>query len=171
MKKLVLAALVILSAQSVFAQAPEVILENDGTKILKGFVTKQILVNDSAFSWFTENQKAYTPYAASLQALKNKKDSVRFLVFGGTWCGDTKTILPKFFSLSEAAGISQDQITLLGVDRSKKTIQHLSEAFNITNVPTIIVLKDGKEIGRVVEYGKSGMFDKDLGEILSARTK
>jgi hypothetical protein len=55
----------------------------------------------------------------------------------------------------------------LGVDRSKKTIQHLSEAFNILNVPTIIVLKDGKEIGRVVEYGKTGMFDKELGEIIS----
>jgi hypothetical protein len=27
-------------------------------------------------------------------------------------------------------------------------------------------MKEGKEIGRVVEYGKSGMFEKDLGEIL-----
>ena len=71
----------------------------------------------------------------------------------------------------EAAGISQDHITLLGVDRNKKTIQHLSEIFQIINVPTIIVLKQGKEIGRVVEYGKSGMFDKDLGEIISGQTK
>jgi hypothetical protein len=37
------------------------------------------------------------------------------------------------------------------------------------NVPTIIVLKDGKEIGRVVEYGKTGMFDKELGEIISGQ--
>jgi len=36
-------------------------------------------------------------------------------------------------------------------------------------VPTIIVLKDGKEIGRVVEYGKTGMFDKELGEIISGK--
>jgi hypothetical protein len=55
------------------------------------------------------------------------------------------------------------------VDRSKKTIQHLSETFHIINVPTIIVLKDGKEVGRIIEYGKSGMFDKDLGEVITRK--
>jgi hypothetical protein len=106
-----------------------------------------------------------------LQTLKSSKDSLSFLVFGGTWCHDTQFILPKFFSLTDAAGISQDKITLLGVDRSKKTIQHLAENFSVVNVPTIIVLKGGREIGRVVEYGNSGMFDKDLGEIISGQKK
>ncbi|MBK7291849.1 MAG: thioredoxin family protein [Chitinophagaceae bacterium] len=52
------------------------------------------------------------------------------------------------------------------MDRAKKTLSHLTEALNITNVPTIIVMKNGKEIGRVVEYGKYGLFDMELGEIL-----
>ena len=59
-----------------------------------------------------------------------------------------------------------DQVTLIGVDRQKKTFSHLSDALNIVNVPTIIVMKNGKEIGRVVEYGKYGLFDQELGEIL-----
>jgi hypothetical protein len=33
-------------------------------------------------------------------------------------------------------------------------------------VPTIIVMKSGKEIGRVVEYGKSGEWDKELLELI-----
>ena len=41
----------------------------------------------------------------------------------------------------------------------------------MVNVPTIIVMKDGKEIGRVVEYGKNGMFDKELGEIINHTVK
>jgi hypothetical protein len=45
-------------------------------------------------------------------------------------------------------------------------LSHLAEALDIINVPTIIVMKNGKEIGRVVEYGKYGMFDKELGEII-----
>jgi thiol-disulfide isomerase/thioredoxin len=171
MKQVVFLAIAVLSLATAFAQAPEIIHDNSGEKILKGFLNEKDLAADTAFAWFAQNQKGYSPYTSTLQSLKANKDSVSFLVFGGTWCHDTQFILPKFFSLSEAAGISQDQITLLGVDRSKKTIQHLSERFNITNVPTIIVLKDGKEIGRVVEYGKSGMFDKDLGEILAARPK
>src|SRR5215203_2044929 len=167
MKKIVFVLMAAVSFQLLFAQAPEVISDTNGEKILKGFMSKQDLAGDTAFTWFAQNQKGYLPYAAALQSLKTNKDSVQFLVFGGTWCHDTQFILPKFFSLSDAAGVSQNQITLLGVDRGKKTIQHLSETFNILNVPTIIVLKEGKEIGRVVEYGKTGMFDKELGEIIS----
>jgi thiol-disulfide isomerase/thioredoxin len=167
MKKLIFTTVSFFLFCSVYAQAPEVSRDNEGVKVLKGFVTKQELANDTAFKWFGENQRGYTPYSTALQALKTNKDSVSFLVFGGTWCHDTQFILPRFYSLTDAAGFGQDKITLLGVDRSKKTIQHLSEAFNILNVPTIIVLKDGKEIGRVVEYGKTGMFDKELGEIIS----
>ena len=170
MKKLVFTTVSFFLFYSVYAQAPEVSRDNEGAKVLKGFVSKQELANDTAFKWFGENQKGYTPYATALQALIANKDSVSFLVFGGTWCHDTQFILPKFYSLTEAAGLGQNKITLLGVDPSKKTIQHLSEAFNILNVPTIIVLKGGKEIGRVIEYGKTGMFDKELGEIISGHT-
>jgi thiol-disulfide isomerase/thioredoxin len=108
------------------------------------------------------------PNAQALQNLQQYKDSVQLLVFMGTWCEDSQNIIPKFFSLTEAAGFSMDRVTLIGVDRNKKTYSHLTDALNITNVPTIIVYKKGKELGRVVEYGKYGLFDKELGEILSA---
>lgn len=48
----------------------------------------------------------------------------------------------------------------------KKTLGNLADAFGITNVPTIIVMKEGKEIGRVVEYGKTGRFDKELADMM-----
>ena len=85
----------------------------------------------------------------------------------GTWCEDSHFIIPKFYTLVDAAGFSRERITLIGVDREKKTLSHLDEAMNIKNVPTIIVMKNGKEIGRVIEFGKYGLFDKELGEILS----
>ena len=75
-------------------------------------------------------------------------------------------IIPKMFALADAAGFSQNRITLIGVDRAKKTLSPLADALNIKNVPTIIVMKNGKEVGRVIEYGKYGMFDKELGEII-----
>jgi hypothetical protein len=37
---------------------------------------------------------------------------------------------------------------------------------NITNVPTIIVMKNGKEVGRVIEYGTIGKWDKELSDIV-----
>jgi thiol-disulfide isomerase/thioredoxin len=168
MKRVLITALVIFWVQIVSAQT-EVTREANGTKILKGFMTKQELATDSSFTWFAENQKGYTPDQNALQLLRANRDSINIVAFGGTWCGDTKYILPKFFVLADAAGLSPDRVTMLGVDRSKKTIQHLSEAFGITNVPTLIVMKNGKEVGRVVEYGHTGLFDKDLAEILGKK--
>ena len=156
-------------SQLIFAQAPEVSRDAEGHKVLTGFLSRQQLATDTAFTWFSQNQKDYVPEQNALQSLRINKDSVNIIAFGGTWCEDTQNILPKFFVLADAAGLPQDRITLLGVDHSKKTIQHMSEVFGITNVPTIIVMKNGKELGRVVEYGHSGVFDRDLAEILAKR--
>jgi thiol-disulfide isomerase/thioredoxin len=167
MKKLFAFLMVAGLAFSAKAQDTQVTMESNGTKIIRGFFTEKDLATDSAFLWYGQNRKGFVPEQNALNTLKAQKDSINFVVFGGTWCGDTKNILPKFFALTDAAGFSQDRVTLIGVDRSKKTIQHLSEAFNVINVPTIIVMKNGKELGRVVEYGRYGMFDKEIGELLS----
>lgn len=158
-----------ISLVSSAAAQQEISHDASGTKIIRGFMTQKDLASDTAFAWYAQNQKGYVPFADALTAFKAQKDSVHFLVFGGTWCGDTQNLLPKFFALTDAAGISQNRITMVGVDHGKKTVHNLTEAFGVTNVPTFIVLKNGKEIGRVVEYGKYGMVDKELGEILSRR--
>jgi hypothetical protein len=36
-------------------------------------------------------------------------------------------------------------------------------------VPTFIVLVDGKEVGRVLEHGKTGYMEKELGEIIAVQ--
>jgi len=52
-------------------------------------------------------------------------------------------------------------------DRAKTSLYNLHNLFHIVDVPTFIVMKDGKEVGRVVEYGKEGQIDKELGEIVN----
>ena len=89
-------------------------------------------------------------------------------MFIGTWCEDSHFIIPKFYTLLDAAGFPLNRITLIATDRDKKTLSHLAEALAIKNVPTIMVMKNGKELGRVVEYGKYGMFDKEMGEIINS---
>ena len=164
MKKAFILAISIIFLSTAHGQT-EFIYEPGGAKIIKGFMTRTDL--DTAYTWFRQNQQGYVPEAAALKAFATKKDSFNVIVFGGTWCGDTKGLLPKFFSLADASGFSNDRITLIGVDRSKKTLHHLTEAFGVTNVPTFIVMKNGREVGRVVEYGKYGLFDKELGEIVA----
>ena len=146
----------------------EVLTERPGEKTLKGIISREILQNDISFIWYAENLKGYAPNIVAVEGLKKNADSIQLVVFMGTWCEDSHNIIPKFYSLTDAAGFSKDRITMIGVDRSKKTLGHLAEAFNIKNVPTILIFKNGKEMGRVVEYGKYGVFDKELGEIINS---
>ncbi len=135
--------------------------------ILNGIISKYILQNDTEFnSWYDPNQSAYAPDTDILNAMEAAKDKVEFIVFGGTWCEDTQFVLPRFFKLQELSGFPDSSISFFGVSRVKKTIGNITAAFNIVNVPTIIVMKDGREIGRVVEYGKTGKWDRELADLL-----
>jgi thiol-disulfide isomerase/thioredoxin len=171
MKKMfILLACISLIGASIFAQSQAEISRDDkGNKVLKGIISRKELETDTAFAWYAENLKGYTPQSQALSELK-KKPNIEFIAFLGTWCSDSKFIIPKFFSFLDAGGFPSDKVTLIGVDHDKKTLSHLAEAMNVIDVPTIIVMKDGKEMGRVVEYGKYGLFDKELGEIMASIT-
>ena len=151
-----------------FAQTQYEVTNDGQDKILKGIISRDLVANDTAFKWYKQNLAGYKPNEQATNALKAGSSQLELIVFGGTWCIDTKYILPKFYAITDAADFPQDRITLIGVDRNKKTLSHLAEALGIINVPTIIIMKDGKELGRVVEYGKTGVWDKELAEILSA---
>lgn len=166
MKHVFLVAIIIGLGILTRAQTYEV--SNDGNnKILKGLISRDMLEGDTAFKWFHENQSGYTPDADQTAVLKAKSSGVQFLVFGGTWSNDTKYILPKFFSLLDAASFPRDQVTLVGVDHDKKSTNHLSESMHITSIPTFIVLKNGLEVGRVVDYGRNGHWDKEISELIT----
>ncbi len=155
------------SAKAPAGMQYEILVERPNEKSLKGILSREVLTADTSFRWYAEAQKIYTPNASAVDALQKNKDTVQLLVFMGTWCEDSHFIIPRLFKLTDAAGFPDERITLIGVDRSKKTFSHLCEALDVKNVPTIIVMKKGKELGRVVEYGSSGLYDKDLAEILN----
>jgi thiol-disulfide isomerase/thioredoxin len=169
MKKIILTSTMVLAILgSINAQTPYTNTMNEKKEtILNGIITKYAIANNEALkTWYGTNQASYKPDAAVLAAMEAAKGKVQFVVFGGTWCEDTQFILPRFFKLQEQAGIADNSISFYGVDRAKKTLGNLNDAFKITNVPTIIVMKDGKEVGRVVEYGKTGKWDEELAEIV-----
>lgn len=156
----------LLTAVAVAQPTYETLQERPNEKTFKGWLTRAVLEQESSFTWMQENYKAYQPHAVGLQTIRMYKDSVRLLVFMGTWCEDSHFIIPRLFALADAAGLSADRISLAGVDRNKTTWGQLSATLHVDLVPTIIVYKQGKELGRVVEYGRYGQFDREIGEII-----
>jgi thiol-disulfide isomerase/thioredoxin len=158
------------SGQVTTTNADYKLIPDSAETVLKGYITRNLLESDTAFKWFAKNLKYGTPDEAAVESFRKNGQNFSVLVFGGTWCHDTQNLLPVFYQLVDKSGYPQNKITLVAVDREKTAPDELHKKYNIINVPTFIVLKDGKEVGRVVEYGKEGKIDKELGEIVSSRT-
>jgi thiol-disulfide isomerase/thioredoxin len=172
MKKIFITVVCLFTAYGSFAQKTYEILtdsSDNNAKMLRGEITKEDINNDTAFKWYAESLKIYThPDSSAVSAFSANKDKIYFIVFGGTWCEDTHFIIPKFFKIQESSGFPENRILLYAVDRHKHAISNIAQAMNIKATPTIIVMKDGKEMGRLVEYGKTGYWDKELAKIINS---
>jgi len=167
MRYLLVTLFIGISVLSAKAQQYEVVKDRTGKNLLKGFVTDSILRADTInYKWFGEHQAAYTPPETVVKAFADTKDNVSFLIFFGTWCADSHYVIPRFYKILEQVGFDKNRLTVFALDRTKKDNAHFATNMNIAHVPTIIILKDGKELGRVVEYGPSGKFDEELATIL-----
>ncbi len=137
------------------------------TKNLKGVINRTALEKDTAFNWFKENMKWGQADITAVEAFSKKADKFSILVFGGTWCHDTQNLLPVLYRLIDKSGYPEKKVTVVMVDRKKQALNDLPQQYNLKNTPTFIVLHDGKEVGRIIEYGKYGAIDKELGEIVN----
>lgn len=86
--------------------------------------------------------------------IKHLKD-VTVKIYLGTWCGDTKYLLPRFIKTWEQLGLSEDQLELVALhhegDLYKQAPDNETNGYNIHRVPTFIFERNGVEINRIVE--------------------
>ena len=122
---------------------------------LTGKVTRADV--QGASGWETLKGEDYSPNASLVKAIQENAGDVKVLLFLGTWCGDSKREVPHFFKLMDQTGIAESQVEIIALDRSKKDAEGLTEKWQIEYVPTFIFIKDGKEIGRIVETPKDSL--------------
>lgn len=169
MKYLSTLVIALLAAHTSFAQVQYEVSKDpkNGLKTVKGILSREQLQNDTAFAWMKNDISWYKPNAVCVTSLSAVKDSVQLLVFIGTWCEDSHIVLPQLLKMLDQVKFAADHLTIIGVDRSKQTLGSLSAALGITKAPSILVMKNGKEIGRVEEYGKYGVYDQELAEVFA----
>lgn len=84
-------------------------------------------------------------------------------VFLGSWCGDSRREVSRLFrALEHVASIGPLPFTIrfIGVDRAK-TAPGFTEGAGLRYVPTIVVRREGVEVGRIVESAPDGV-DRSL---------
>lgn len=134
-------------------------------KILNGPISKEGLQKIPYKIWFNTNYKTYIVDTNTLKNIKRRKlKDLKILVFMGTWCHDSNREIPRLMRICEELGIS-DQLELYGVDVDKTSQQGREKGYNIKNTPTIILMRDGKEIARIIEEPEIS-FEQDFEKIL-----
>ncbi|MFY9556631.1 MAG: hypothetical protein WAV47_18110, partial [Blastocatellia bacterium] len=112
---------------------------------------------------------SYEPNAQAVAAIKaNDNDTTVTLAFG-TWCPDSKNYIPRVIKALRAAGNQKIQLKLIGIDNQFHEPVGTVQPRRITNVPTVIVERDGREIGRIVETPAASTIEEDLAAILNGK--
>ena len=166
MKKLFLITILIALSSCKIKQI--VTSKKNRTIDLIGFSERKSFNQEPYKGWFDKNYKGYEPDSSSIASLKKGLKGIKIKGFMGTWCGDSKREIPHFFKTLEQVGFNTKDLELIAVDRNKKTPNNLQKGFNIKKIPTFIFYKQGKEIGRYVEYARESL-EKDMIQIVSEK--
>jgi thiol-disulfide isomerase/thioredoxin len=86
-------------------------------------------------------------HADAVEALSTS--GLTFLVWGGDWCPDCRSLLPDFAAALDAAGVPDDRIRANSVDGDKDG--ELTDEYGVGYIPTVVVERDGEELARFVE--------------------
>lgn len=120
-------------------------------EILIGYCTLDSLKTGEFGESFNDEWQWYEVDTTLTKKIKNKISNVSITIVLGTWCGDSKEQVPRFFKIMEQAGYDVNKIKLISVDRNKKAGDVLIDDLKVEKVPTFMFYRDGKEIGRIIE--------------------
>lgn len=153
MKKYILSCLLFtffqLTAQAQFTYEVDKDPETGKTMFI-GKCSFDDLSEEASFDWMSLIGDTYNPNSETVETLKKILPQYHFVIFMGTWCEDTRELLPKLYK-TLLLSRCYTNYTMYALDRNKQSPAHKEQEYRVSNLPTIIVQKDGKEIGRIVE--------------------
>jgi len=126
-----------------------------------GFAT----INSNFDSAYKAEYQIYRADAETMKQLAGKLNGIKITLIMGTWCGDSKEWVPRFYKIMDELNFDYKNLTLICVDRSRKAQGTNVDALNIELVPTFIFYRN-VELGRIVEV-PSDLLEKDILKIVS----
>ena len=143
--------------------------DEDPPKLL-GRCTAQQLDEEPFSEWSRKGYADYVPDPAILEALRETDTTeLKFIVFFGTWCGDSRREVPRLLKLFDAMGLPDGSVELVALDRTDEALKQSpggeERGREIYRVPTLIIERDGEEISRLVEHPVLSL-ERDLLAIL-----
>ncbi|WP_191858631.1 thioredoxin family protein [Hanstruepera ponticola] len=157
MKRTKLILTILFCSQIVFSQTVnQTVTDENGNQKLLGKIDKNGLRQVPFNEWFDPNYDQYLLNKKVVSKLKDSLNQYTIKIFLGTWCGDSKKEVPRFYSILNEAKFPEHQLEVIAVDRTpeayKQAPNHEEKGLNIHRVPTFIFYKNGQEVNRIVEH-------------------
>jgi len=141
------------------------ITDTKGNTQLLGKACRKRLEQAPFGEWYNKNYDSYVVDSTTASRLRSELAGKQVMVFMGTWCGDSRREVPRFYKILDYCGIDTGSIQLITVAASaeqyKQSPGHEERGRDIFRVPDFIALDHGKELGRVVESPVASL-EKDL---------
>jgi len=119
----------------------------------------------------------YVPDETVVNELTPLIHDVKITCILGTWCSDSEREVPRLWKILDGAQYPDTELTMLAVGSSRFTRDmpippdvfdwslNVKSFYDVTLVPTMIITRNGKELGRIIETPKDTL-EKDLLAIL-----
>ncbi len=122
----------------------------ENATIYQGQCTFEDLGKINEFSEISDASAFFNDDAA-IEYLSQHLPDYSIAVLLGTWCEDSQHLLPPFYEVIRKTSFPLERLQLIALDREKKGALQEEQKYSVTNVPTFIFFKDGKEAGRITE--------------------
>jgi tetratricopeptide (TPR) repeat protein len=147
----------------------EIAVEGENPYLL-GKIDKSGLTSENYKAWFNKNFDDYQVDQSTINELSKTLKNYTIKVFLGTWCGDSKLEVPRFYKIIEACQFPESQLEVVALsakpDMYKQSPNHEEQGLNIHRVPTFIIYKNGVEINRIMEHPIETL-EKDMLNIIT----
>jgi thiol-disulfide isomerase/thioredoxin len=151
----------VLTTATCFAQEPKA---EEGVRV--GPVTREQVEATPEWVQAEVEAKPDPDVAAALSAVPAGAEVEVFL---GTWCGDSRREVSRFWkAIDTTGGAAPFLIHYVAVDHAKKEPAAEIAKEDVRYLPTFIVHRDGKEVGRIVETSPNGI-EADLLALLTGK--
>lgn len=122
-------------------------------------------------AWYGPGYDGYVPAAQVLGELRGiDLEGLEVVTFFGTWCGDNRREAPRMLKLLDALDFPESSRRLIAVDNDdelhKRSPGGEEEGLEVYCVPTFVIRRDGRELGRIVEHPARSL-ERDLATILA----
>ena len=144
--------------------------DHKGKIQLVGVITREALLEPPFNEWFSAVYQDYQPQKKILRNFKRKLRNYEIQAFFSTWCGDSRREVPRLLKILDKIHFPKERLHLVCLQQTpplyKQSPNHEEWGQRIHHVPTIILRKGGKEMGRIIERPINLTLEEDMQQII-----